>query len=197
MADSNTTKKALASALKELIAEKTIEKISIGDICRQCDMSRKSFYYHFKDKEDLVNWIFDSEFVAYARTAEFESFWTAIEALMQYFYENRLFYRRILLHEGQNSFSKHFNDLLHEVFAGQLQQIIRNPKIRDFQINFIADGMVCMLKRWIGASECIPPEEFVGKVKFGAQLMAEYIFRTLCCEDGDSTEGELPQNSAK
>jgi len=57
--------------------------------------------------------------------------------------------------------------------------------------------MVCMLKRWIGASECIPPEEFVGKVKFGAQLMAEYIFRTLCCEDGDSTEGELPQNSAK
>ena len=24
-------------------------------------MNRKSFYYHFKDKYDLVNWIFDTE----------------------------------------------------------------------------------------------------------------------------------------
>lgn len=27
-------------------------------------MSRKSFYYHFKDKYDLVAWIFDENFIA-------------------------------------------------------------------------------------------------------------------------------------
>lgn len=29
---------------------------------RKCGMNRKSFYYHFCDKYDLVNWIFDTEF---------------------------------------------------------------------------------------------------------------------------------------
>ena len=64
MADSNITKLALSGALKELLEEQSFEKISVSDICERCGMNRKSFYYHFKDKYDLVNWIFDTEFVA-------------------------------------------------------------------------------------------------------------------------------------
>ena len=58
MADSNITKNALATSLKKLMREKPFEKISVSDICDDCGMNRKSFYYHFKDKYDLVNWIF-------------------------------------------------------------------------------------------------------------------------------------------
>ena len=57
MADSNITKKALAGALKELMDTKPFQKISVSDICERCQMNRKSFYYHFKDKYDLMNWI--------------------------------------------------------------------------------------------------------------------------------------------
>ena len=45
--------------------EKTFDKINISDICEPCYMNRKSFYYHFKDKYDLVNWIFDTEFMEF------------------------------------------------------------------------------------------------------------------------------------
>ena len=44
LADSNITKRALASALKELMETEPFEKISIGEICEKCEMSRKSFY---------------------------------------------------------------------------------------------------------------------------------------------------------
>jgi len=64
VAESNITKKALSSALKELIQEKPFEKISVADICQKCNLNRQSFYYHFKDKYDLVNWVFDTEFIA-------------------------------------------------------------------------------------------------------------------------------------
>ena len=61
MADSNITKNALAVSMKKLMEKKPFSKISVGDICEDCGMNRKSFYYHFKDKYDLVNWIFDTE----------------------------------------------------------------------------------------------------------------------------------------
>ena len=61
MADSNITKNALAAAMKKLMREKKLSKISIADICGECGMNRNSFYYHFRDKYDLVNWIFYTE----------------------------------------------------------------------------------------------------------------------------------------
>ena len=59
---SNATKQAFADALRKLLEQKPFAKISVSHICEECGMNRKSFYYHFKDKYDLVNWIFDVEF---------------------------------------------------------------------------------------------------------------------------------------
>ena len=58
MSDSNLTKNALAASMKKLMREKPFDKISVSDICIDCGINRKSFYYHFRDKYDLVNWIF-------------------------------------------------------------------------------------------------------------------------------------------
>ena len=63
MADSNITKNALAVSMKKLMEKKPFSKISVGDICEDCGMNRKSFYYHFRDKYDLVNWIFYVDFI--------------------------------------------------------------------------------------------------------------------------------------
>jgi hypothetical protein len=68
----------------------------------------------------------------------------------------------------------------------QLQTILKNPYARDFQINFIADGMIGMLKRWLTSAECVPPDEFIGEIKSGAQIMAKYIFQTLSDKETDT-----------
>lgn len=73
MTDSSITKLALSNALKELPTEQPFEKISISDICDRCRMNRKSFYYHFRDKYDLVNWIFDTEFMELNRLHALDS----------------------------------------------------------------------------------------------------------------------------
>ena len=70
MADSNITKRALASALRELMKEVPFDKIQVSHICDRCGMNRKSFYYHFKDKYDLLNWIFDTEFITFAQASK-------------------------------------------------------------------------------------------------------------------------------
>lgn len=98
MADSNITKKALAASLKELMTEQSFEKINVTQICERCDMNRKSFYYHFKDKYDLINWIFDTEFMALVKDedlhADYGKHWALVEKACDYFYENHAFYRK-------------------------------------------------------------------------------------------------------
>ncbi|MBQ2799907.1 MAG: TetR/AcrR family transcriptional regulator C-terminal domain-containing protein [Lachnospiraceae bacterium] len=53
----NTTKLALEASLKKLLLHKPIDKITIQDLTADCGISRMSFYYHFKDIYDLVEWI--------------------------------------------------------------------------------------------------------------------------------------------
>ena len=119
MADSNITKKALAAALKELLLEKNLAHISVSDICERCDMNRKSFYYHFRDKYDLVNWIFDNEFIGVMRTAADYTPTERIagmEKLVKYFYENRRFTKRCWLWMVKTPFRSIFTSLLSAQF---------------------------------------------------------------------------------
>ena len=161
MADSSITKRALSASLKELMQEKPFEKISVADICQKCDMNRQSFYYHFKDKYDLVNWIFDTEFIDVARKAEFSDQWDSLEALCNYFFINRAFYRKILLVKGQNSFSEHFREFLHPVLDRRIGELLEKEYVREFHINFYADALICTLERWLTDRNSMPPEELI------------------------------------
>ncbi|PXV89200.1 TetR family transcriptional regulator [Lachnotalea glycerini] len=53
---SQITKRALEESLKKLLLKKPLEKITITDITEDCGISRMTFYYHFKDIFDLVEW---------------------------------------------------------------------------------------------------------------------------------------------
>ena len=54
---SQTTKRALEASLKKLLLQKPLNKITINDITEDCGVNRMTFYYHFKDIYDLVDWI--------------------------------------------------------------------------------------------------------------------------------------------
>lgn len=53
---SQVTKRALEQSLKNLLLKKPLTKITVGDITENCGINRMTFYYHFKDIYDLVEW---------------------------------------------------------------------------------------------------------------------------------------------
>lgn len=112
MADSNITRNAMAAAMKALMKEKKLSKISISDICGACGMNRNSFYYHFKDKYDLINWIFYTEFVSNIHLEEYKDALQLLEDICDYLYQERDFYRVALKMEGQNSFQEYFSEVM-------------------------------------------------------------------------------------
>ena len=176
MADSNITKKALASALTELMDEVPFSKISVVDICERCDMNRKSFYYHFKDKYDLVNWIFDIGFVstvAYAPDNAQWSPWDFCESLFGYLYENRSFYRMALCITGQNAFSEQFRESLYVIFSNKIPHLIEKTDNASFTANFFVDAFVCAVERWILDKNCMSPDEFLRNIRNCIRLCSD------------------------
>lgn len=54
---SEITKHALEGSLKTLLLKKPFNKITNGDLTKECGINRMTFYYHFTDMHHLLSWI--------------------------------------------------------------------------------------------------------------------------------------------
>lgn len=63
LACSKETEKSIADALKDLMQTKSFEKISVSDITDYCGIHRQTFYYHFTDKYELLNFVVHNELI--------------------------------------------------------------------------------------------------------------------------------------
>ena len=183
MGESIKTKQKLAVALKNLTETMKFEKITISDICEQCDINRKSFYYHFRDKYDLMNWIFDTEMITLMEKMEsnglkmqeyrLEDYKNWLTLLVRYFYANKAFYKTVLQMEGQNSFSEHFREFLQPIFWIRMKQILCNDDVgnvpkryMDFAVENFSDAFIGGMQRWIFSDNPVSPDEYVDMLMF-------------------------------
>jgi len=179
MSDSQITKRALAEAMKELMLERPMNKINIGDIVERCNMNRQSFYYHFKDKYDLVNWIYYTEFIVNIKDDLTMSSWDLLEDICEFFYENKAFYTNAFKVTGQNSFSEYFIEVIHPILLVYLNNIFKKNKNVDFYATFFADAIRVSISRWLLEGALIPPKEFVELIKSALTGAAVKIVKDL------------------
>ena len=168
---SSITKKALMESLKKLMLQKPLNKITINDLTTDCGISRMAFYYHFRDKFDLVNWIFDVEYLNHVQIGKNLIGWDSVLHLCNYFYENKDFYRKAMKVEDQNSFINHFRELVSPLMAEDIREILGEQTDADFYVNFFCDAVICAFGRWISQKEPIPPQKFVELLKSCIQVV--------------------------
>ncbi|MDO4552739.1 MAG: TetR/AcrR family transcriptional regulator C-terminal domain-containing protein [Bacillota bacterium] len=181
MSYSQITKKALAGAMKELMETQSFEKIRVGDVCEKCGMNRKSFYYHFRDKYDLVNWIYYTEFVDHMQKREYQTIWDFMEDVCAYLYENKAFYANALQVRGQNSLSESFEAVFQSVFLSYYKDVFPRDEGRHFYAAFLTDAVKAAILRWLTAEEELAPEEFVALLK----NMVKALFQKMLREQED------------
>ena len=179
MADSLITKNAMASAMKKLMADKPIKKINVKDITEECGLSRKSFYYHFKDKYDLVNWIFYTEFVQEIKENNIKYNWDLLEKICEYFYKHKEFYSKAFEAEGQNSFSKYFIEIMRPIILKSYKNVFDDNEEKEFFAEFFADATRLAIKRWILKEDSKTPEEFIELMKTAVTGMAKRVISRL------------------
>ena len=113
------TKRRLAQALKELMAEKPIKKITIQDIVERSHMTRQSFYYHFQDIYEVIELICQYELIDQIAYRQEESFSHWLEHLMALIEENRWFYRKMLQEMEWDRVANHLKPAVEDVYKRQ------------------------------------------------------------------------------
>lgn len=84
------TRQAICGALKQLMAQKPLERITVAEIMDSCGMRRQHFYYYFTDIYDLLRWAFENEALELARCqADRQGWQEGFLRLFRYIAENR------------------------------------------------------------------------------------------------------------
>lgn len=167
MPASDITKRILADGIKDMMKTTHLSKISVGNIADHCQISRNTFYYHFKDKFDLVNWIFSTEVTAIISDIVDVTHWAdGLTALCGYMQQNRGFYINALRAEGQNSFSECLMDFYQELIKSMLAEVNLELQLSSFEqeviARFYAHAMVGIILDWARDGMKIDPNPVIG-----------------------------------
>ena len=170
----NRTKEMLAESLMKLLARRTLDKITIQDIVDDCGYNRQTFYYHFHDIYDLIDWIFAAqtqELIEKCRACG--SLDVGVEAVTAYMRGNRRLILNIL--RSVNG-EKLLDNLYRSAQSIVLSALENHPGVQELSTEYrelVAEAfkyaLAGLLIDWMRAGI---PEDLVNKVR---TMKAVYI----------------------
>lgn len=150
----NHTKQIIEDSLKKLMLQKPLDKITIRDLTEDCGISRMTFYYHFKDIYDLVEWSCIADATRALEGKKTYDTWN--EGLLQIFeavYENKPFILnayRCISRDQIESFLFHLtSDLIMAVVEEKAADTEVSEENRRFIADFYKYSFVGIMLDWI------------------------------------------------
>lgn len=178
MRTTRDTKGMFADALEDMMERMPLSKVRVADLCVRCGVERRVFYYHFKDKYDLVAWMFERDYASAAdgRAPYSEELFAAAHESL---WSRRGFYRRAFEEDAQNSIWRYLVQFSVEANERVLKRYLGVSVLsRDhaFVARHFAYGNVCCLVDWLRGTIAATPEQLASSM-FGCMppvLRASY-----------------------
>ena len=167
----NGTKGKMAEAFKELVCKKSFQKITISDIAKESAMTRENFYYHFRDKYDIMHWIFEQEIVEKLPSEE-ESFEMWFHTLFMNTCGDYKYYRRLMknlsVEEIRSDLYKLFEHRVRLMIEECLDDSVWNLRKEkaDFTVAFFTDAFLSFYINYIKEHEEIDIQLLQMEMKF-------------------------------
>ena len=168
---SEHTKQQLASALKVLMAERPMDKITISDLTAICKIRRQSFYYHFEDIYDLLRWMFQNEAISLLQQHEGALLWQeGLLQLFRYLEENRAVCLCALKSMGRDHIKRFFEADIYSIIHHTIEQlgenIGSNPQLDSFVdiemlTHFYVTALAGMTESWLLDEIDRSPEQLI------------------------------------
>ena len=159
----STTKESLGAALKQMLTVKPIDKITVKDLVEICGVNRQTFYYHFDDVYDLLEWVFEEDANRVLPSEVVYEHWRDdVMMFFKYLADNSVF--------ALNIYNSNSRIYMLRYFKRRLQGCIRSFAIIvsdgknidrtdfEFVVEFYANGVVGLISQWLDLGMQLPKE---------------------------------------
>lgn len=177
------TRKLLCVALMDLMQVSPFEKLSVNDICEKAMVHRATFYNHFTDKNDLLNYaiddlqeeLFEKSIENETYVSQKEMYMALVECVIDFIAENK---QRLAL-VFKNSAEK-ITSLVSTTVKRSIVYLLGKNKYKqefvtpiDIIVNFFTGGITMIGIDWLESNSPHSKEEML---KFFNILLSEDLF---------------------
>lgn len=173
------TKMRMALAFKELIEENGFDKITVSDITDKCEIHRQTFYYHFQDKYELLEWYLNRElFEILLKGFTFDNMYLKFNRFFTVMYENKRFYQNVLKIN-----SLEISEFISRLIKGEFYNLIEElAKSRNVQQTTKDNGFVFAEFFGYGLAGIVISWATEGMRKTPSELTAQIIHLVETCK---------------
>ncbi len=165
--------KLLAESFKELACRQQIDKITIKQITDKAGVTRPTFYRHFTDKYNLLEWILVQEILVPAQPLIANGMIN--EAMMLIFFnieKEKNFYMHAARMEGQNSLNNMVETGIRALLSGMIKERMKDKELKnkwltpDRLADYYSRSMAYIVMTWIQSGMEISPTELLEVYNF-------------------------------
>jgi probable dihydroxyacetone kinase regulator len=162
----SSTKRKLADCLKKLMATKPLNKISIHEITNDCGVNRQTFYYHFHDIFDLLEWLFQEEaLVLFEDRGRSLSLNEGVLRLLKYIQKNEALCLCTLQSLGHKHLRKFFYEGINNVILSIVNEYSSDLNVSEehkvFIAHFYTVSFAGFIENWLQEGLRDDPDEII------------------------------------
>ncbi len=153
------TKIWIANTMSKLLQLKPIEDIRVTEICREAEIERPTFYYHFKDKYELMAWMFCRK----AFQTDVLSIESAAKSMNQ-MRQDFIFYKRAYEDNSQSPMWAYMVDYFAERYSRLAKKKLGTDTLDtqlQYSIRLYCYGAVGMTREWLMKDNITPAQTVV------------------------------------
>ena len=166
---SQVTKRALEQSLKNLLLKKPLTKITVSDITDDCGINRMTFYYHFKDIYDLVEWsCLEDAKMALEEKKTYDTWQQGLLQIFKAVQENKPFILNVYRCVHREQVEKYLQPLVDQLLLNVINEEAAGITVRDEDKQFIAQVysymFIGLMLDWINDDMREDPQQIVEKL---------------------------------
>ena len=166
---SQVTKRALEASLKHLLLQKPLDKITIGDITEDCGINRMTFYYHFKDIYDLIEWsLLEDAKKALEGQRTYDTWQQGFLQIFEMVLDNKPFITNVYHSISREQVELYLYRLTYDLLFGVVEEQSAGMSVRTEDKQFIADfykyAFVGIMLDWVRRDMQEDPQQIIDRL---------------------------------
>jgi len=162
---SRYTKMVIRESLTDLMKDKSILSVSVKDICDLADISRSTFYDHYKDQYDLLKQIedetlayFEDMLIRYKDKQTKKETGQMVEEMLTYIANNGNTIHVLLSENGDLGFQKKllYHFIMHNQITKYFSENQQSEATMPYYTVFLVHGAIGLIQHWLKDNMSMP-----------------------------------------